>query len=159
MDQFFSDEEIQSLISEPKQIAIPLSQIGAKYREKRGHKEYDLAIPRVDGSQFNVKIRQSLENPLAFSVILAFVPKTKSEWFILRRYNGKNHRHGNKLENESPFYDFHVHTATERYQREGMNKETYAEVTEEYSDLNGAIRSLISDCNIVSTDPQSDLFG
>lgn len=158
MDYFLSDEEIESLITERKTVAIPLSRIGSQFKEKRGHKEYDLVIPRGADGDFHIKIRQSLDNPLAFSVILAYAPTGRSEWFILRRYNGKNHRHGNRLEREPPFYDFHIHMATARYQIEGMNEETYAEVTDRYSDLNGAITCLIGDCRIFSMTDQADLF-
>lgn len=152
------DSEIESLIAEQKHVNIPLSQIGSVFKEKRGHKEYDIEVKRSDGSEFKIKIRQSIENPMAFSAILAYVPKAKTDWFILRRYNGKNHQHSNKLEREPSFYDFHIHTATERYQLEGMNEENFAEVTTRYADLNGAIGCLIADCNIVSTNPQADLF-
>ena len=158
MDEFYSDDEITSLISESKSIPISLAQIGAKVREKRGHKEFDYSIKRSDGSQFILKIRQSLENALAFSVILALQPKDKTELFILRRYNGKNHRHRNRIEGNSAFYEFHIHTATERYQTDGMYEEGFAEVTDRYADLNGAIQCLVADCNIVSTNAQSDLF-
>ncbi len=158
MDEFYSDEDIALLISEVKSIPVSLAHIGAKFREKRGHKEFDYFINRPDGSLFIMKIRQSLENALAFSVILALQPKGKSELFILRRYNGKNHRHRNRIEKDIAFYDFHIHTATERYQNEGMYEEGYAVVTDRYVDLNGAIESLIADCNIVSTNPQKDLF-
>ena len=158
MDLLITDSEIASLIAEPKSVSIALSQIGSRFKEKRGHKEYDLTIRRSDGGEFKIIIRQAMENALAFSVILGFVPKEKTEVFILRRYNGKNHRHGNKLEGQPAFYDFHVHTATERYQIVGMNEETYAEATDRYGDLNGAIEVLISDCNIVTTNQQPDLF-
>src|SRR5437899_9275123 len=116
MDLFFTDLEIAELLVKQKSVGISLSQIGSKFKEKRGHKEYDLTIRRSDGGEFKIIIRQATENPLAFSVILGYVPKEKNEVFILRRYNGKNHRHGNKLEKQQPFYDFHIHTATERYQ-------------------------------------------
>ncbi|MFN0280170.1 MAG: hypothetical protein ACKVRN_16455 [Pyrinomonadaceae bacterium] len=157
MDLFFTDSEIADLLEESKSVGIPLSQIGSPFKEKRGHNEYDLTIRRSAGGEFKVIIRQAMENPLAFSVILGYVPKEKTEVFILRRYNGKNHRHGNRLEKDVPFYDFHIHTATERYQMEAMNEETYAEATDRYGDLNGAIDCLISDCNIVSTNQQPDL--
>ena len=47
--------------------------------------------------------------------------------FRLRRYNGKSHEHTNPIEKEI-FYDFHIHTATERYQvLENKKEDTYAE--------------------------------
>ena len=44
------------------------------------------------------------------------------------------------------FYDFHIHTATERYQEAGYAEEHYAEPTDRYADLSGAIQCLIQDC-------------
>lgn len=137
---------------------MPLWHFNSKFKDKRGHKEFDLIIERPDRSAFKIIIRQSIENPLAFSAILGFIPSGKTDVFLLRRYNGKNHQHSNKLEKDTAFYDFHIHTATERYQTEGMNEENYAEVTGRYADLQGAIECLISDCSIVSTNPQTSLF-
>ncbi len=158
MDFFLSDSDIQGLINEEKQIDVPLWHFNSKFKDKRGHKEFDLIIGRPDHSAFKIIIRQSIENPLAFSAILGFIPLGKTDVFLLRRYNGKNHQHSNKLEKEAAFYDFHIHTATERYQTEGMNEENYAEITDRYADLQGAIECLISDCKIVSTNPQTSLF-
>ena len=70
MDLLITDSEIVDLIFEPKTVSIALSQIGARFKEKRGHREYDLTIRRSDGSEFKIIIRQAMENALAFSVIL-----------------------------------------------------------------------------------------
>jgi len=68
--------------------------------------------------------------------------------FILRRYNGKSHEHKNNLESTNVFYDFHIHTATERYQREGTKEEYFAEITNRYSTVQEALNCLIEDCNV-----------
>ncbi|MGR3293571.1 MAG: hypothetical protein ACUZ9M_06090 [Candidatus Scalindua sp.] len=67
--------------------------------------------------------------------------------FKLRRHNGKSHEHSNKLEGVK-FYDFHIHFATQRYQDEGRKEESYAEVTDRYSDIKEALNCLLEDCNI-----------
>lgn len=159
MDIFLTDQEIQDLIVEEKTIDIPISQFTSNFKDKRGHREYDLVIERLDTSAFKIIIRQGIENPLDFSAILGFIPAGKNEVFRLRRYNGKSHFHSNKLEYNSGFYDFHIHTASERYQLEGMKEEHFAEVTDRYADLHGAIDCLVSDCGIISNDPQPSLFG
>lgn len=159
MDVFLTDQEIAELIAEEKPIDVQISQFTSKFKDKRGHREYDLDIERPDKSAFKVIIRQGIENPLDFSAILGFIPADKNEVFRLRRYNGKSHFHSNKLEKEIEFYDFHIHTASERYQLEGLKEEHYAEVTDRYADLHGAIDCLVSDCGIISNDPQPSLFG
>ena len=152
MDFFLTDAEIDTLIKEEKRIAQSLSDFGAKFKEKKGHKEFDIIVNRPDNSFFKIIIRQSIENPLDFSAILGFIPPKKTDVFLLRRYNGKSHEHRNKIEKEPAFYDFHIHTATARYQEEGPREEYYAEVTDRYADLHGAIECLIADCKIISND-------
>lgn len=159
MDVFLTDTEIEGLIAEEKRIEVPISHFTSKFKDKRGHREYDLIIERGDSSAFKIIIRQGIENPLDFSAILGYIPTGKNEVFRLRRYNGKSHFHSNKLEHDGEFYDFHIHTASERYQLEGMKEEHYAEVTDRYSDLHGAIDCLVFDCGIVANDPQPSLFG
>ena len=83
--------------------------------------------------------RQSTFNPLDFSVILGYIIPNTNQVFRLRRYNGKSHEHTNWLEQEK-FYDFHIHTATERYQIAGWNEDGYATPTDRYSDHHGALR-------------------
>ena len=158
MDVFLKDEEIASLIEEEKNVDVPISDFTAKFRDKRAHREYDLLIEREDQSAFKIIVRQGIENPLDFSAILGYIPKGKNDVFRLRRYNGKSHFHSNKIENEPPFYDFHIHTASERYQLSGMKEEHFAEVTDRYADIYGAIDCLVKDCKIVSSDPQATLF-
>lgn len=57
------------------------------------------------------------------------------------------------------FYDFHIHTATERYQQFGTREDTYAERTERYDDFRGALHCLIDDVNLQApADAQGNLF-
>ncbi len=158
MEFFLTDIEIDALINEENPIDQPIADFGRKLKEKKGHKEFDLVVERPDKSAFKTIIRQSIENPLDFSAILGFIPPKKTDVFLLRRYNGKSHEHRNKIEKEPLFYDFHIHYATERYQKEGSREEYYAEVTDRYADLHGAIDCLVSDCNIISNDLQGNLF-
>ena len=79
--------------------------------------------------------------------------------FRLRRYNGKSHEHSNTIESQT-LYDFHIHHATERYQLSGLREDTFAEPTNRYGDLHGAIGCMIEDCGLdVPKDPQLSLFG
>ena len=130
MEVFLTDKEIQRLINERKQMTVAPDELFRNIKEKRGHIGSEHLIPRPDGSLFIIKIRISNENSLDFSTILGFSPPKSTKLFLLRRYNGKSHEHKNKLEHENVFYDFHIHTATERYQREGTKEEYFAEMTD-----------------------------
>jgi hypothetical protein len=148
MDIFLKDTEIQDLITTEKQMTVEPDVLFKSMKEKRGHKSAEHEMPQPDGSSFVIKIRISIENPLDFSVILGFTPVKATKPFLLRRYNGKSHEHKNRLENEDDFYDFHIHTATERYQREGSKEEYFAEISGSYSTPREALDCLITDCNI-----------
>jgi hypothetical protein len=142
-----TDAEITALICETKQLEPGyLSRL--QLRPKRGHSERELDITGANGSEFRLILRQNLLNVLDFSVILAYSVASSSQVFLLRRYNGKSHEHTNKIERQT-FYDFHIHFATERYQRSGWKDEAYAEVTNRYGDFQGALDCLIQDCGLV----------
>ena len=83
-------------------------------------------------------------NTLDFSAILAVHIPQSNRLFRLRRYNGKSHEHTNSIEGDT-FYGYHIHTATERYQEIGAREDAYAEVTDRYNDLDGALDCLLHD--------------
>ena len=152
-----TDDEIGRLVEERKPLP-------ADYRKKlvlkakTGHKEQQLALKGVDGSEFRLVTRQSEANPFDFSIILGYqVPKT-NEVYRLRRYNGKHGEHTNVLEGRT-FYDYHVHMATARYREAGLREDTYAEPTDRYSDIGGALDCMLKDCGFdVPEDPQMSLM-
>lgn len=82
---------------------------------------------------------------LDFSLILAWRAKDSNQLFRLRRYNGRSHEHTNIIENQT-FYDFHIHQATERYQMSGFREDAFAQPTNRYADLSGALCCMIEDC-------------
>lgn len=139
-----TDAEIISLLSEPKALSFDY-QSRLQLRAKTGHKERELDITGASGSEFQIIVRQSAFNPLDFSVILGYSIPQSSVLFRLRRYNGRSHEHTNRIEGIT-FFDFHIHTATERYQEAGYAEEHYAEITNRYADLSGAIQCLLQDC-------------
>jgi hypothetical protein len=153
-----SDVEIASLIAEAK--VLPQGyQARITPTPKRGHKERDLDVEGGLGSEFRIISRESLTNPLDFSLILAYRLPRSTRVFRLRRYNGKSHQHSNLIEGEK-FYDFHTHLATERYQALGAREDSYARVTDRYSDIRSAMKCLVEDCGFeVPDDPQESLFG
>jgi hypothetical protein len=150
--------EIQALIEEEKYVNLEFEELFSRMKDKNGHREFDYTIPGKDGSSFYLKLRQNRKNTLDFSAILGYSPKEINTVFKLIRYNGKSHEHRNVLEKETAFYDFHIHKATERYQLAGRKEEFFAETTDRYSNLRGALRCLIADCNVsLKENPQLSL--
>lgn len=142
----YTDSEIGGLLRERK--VLPANwRARVALKLKRGHQERQLELTGDSGSKFRLILRQSDINPLDFSVILAVSSPRSNQVFLVRRYNGRSHTHKNKIEGNQ-FYDFHIHTATERYQRSGPYEDAYAERTDRYSDFNGALRCLIEDAHL-----------
>ncbi len=157
MVDILSDKDIEGLIKEKKPLPDDYK-TKIMVRPKRGHKERELDVNGEDGNEFRLILRQSLFNPLDFSIILVYRPPQSNTLFRLRRYNGKSHEHTNPIEGET-FYDYHIHQATERYQQIGAREDTYAEPTYRFSDFQQAISCMINDCAFETPfDPQKKLF-
>ena len=106
-------------------------------------------FPRQNGDgDWQIYLRQNKKNALDFSYGIEFLPKGRNQAFKLRRYNGKSHQHSNKLEKESPFYNFHIHQTTGKYQKSSYNVDHYAVPTDRYTDLRGALKCLLTDCQV-----------
>ena len=152
-----TDAEIAALIAEVKPLPDDYRQ-RIQTRPKRGHRERELDVSGVSGSEFRLILRESSLNPLDFSVILTWLPPQSNTPFRLCRYSGKSHEHTNTLESER-FYDFHVHRATERYQQSGLREDSFAEPTTRYQDFASALQCLIQDCGFqFPANHQSGLF-
>ncbi len=150
------DDSIQELIQERKPLPSGLFS-GRVLTSRNGHfrKDYSLG-PTTSGSEFVIKLRQSIINPADFSVILGYKIPGLHTIFRLRRYNGK-HTHTNIIEGDS-FHDFHMHTATERYQKKGLYEDYFAELNIRHYDLQSAIECLIADCGFDTTFSDLPLF-
>ena len=153
----YSDQEIATLVQEGKPLPADWHK-RTRLKPKRGHHEQHLDLAGVAGNEFRLIFRRSSINQLDFSLILAVRVPHSSQWFRLRRYNGKSHEHTNHIENET-FRDFHVHFATERYQEFGTREDAYADPTDRYGDIDSAFICLRNDANITVPDqPQYSLF-
>ena len=150
----YTDGEIAALIGERKRLPAGWRE-RMRPRPKRGHREADLRVDGDSGSEFRLITRQSAHASLDFSVILGVRVPRSNLIFRLLRYNGRSHRHTNAIEGDG-FYDFHIHRATERYQERGAKEESYAETTERYRDLDGALDCMIEDAGF--DDPQPRLL-
>ena len=153
-----SDAQIDALIREPK--STPGSLFPLRLIERSQHRRKDYPVSSVSGNEFVIAVRQSVINPLNFSVILMYRVPGFNTFFRLCRYNGKHGGHTNEIEGNDIGDECHIHTATERYQQLGGKEESFAAATTRYSDLNGALRCLLEDCGFAPPppDPQYDLF-
>lgn len=149
MSILFTDHQIAAYIGEPKLIPGSYPTV-FPFRLKGAHSECEFDVKTDPGAphKFKIIVRQSIKNPLDFSVILALLSAETNYVVRLVRYNGKSHEHSNPIE-KMRFYDFHVHRASERYMlRPGSDPETFAEPSDRYSDIAGAFRCLVDDCNV-----------
>lgn len=143
--EIISNTKIEALIEERK--VLPNNGRGKfKKTTHRGNDEYRLNVTGEAGSEFQVIVRMSVFNKLNFSVILGVKVPPPKKFFRLKRYNGDYYLHTNTIE-EQEVEGFHIHTATERYQVNGPREEAYAEPTQRYNDVNGALKCLFADAN------------
>ncbi|MBA7646045.1 hypothetical protein ES703_53806 [subsurface metagenome] len=150
MAKILTDEEIAELLQEPKQLTRNW-ETRLRPRPKSNFKfiQRDCEIKGENGHTFRIILRHNMINPLDFSIILSFQDEDGTE-FNLCRYNGKHpSQHTNKLEKSKGLPDssfrnaFHIHMVTQRYQEEGLNIDGYAEVTNEYSSFDTALRTFV----------------
>lgn len=134
------DAQIQTLLAEPKPI-VELAALNPTIAKGR-HRESQRSVVGVSGSAFRLVVRQSILDPSDLSVILAHELPETTGLFRLRRHNGDSHDHPNRLEG-STVRGFHVHLATERYQLAGYREDGYAEATNSYADLIGAVQHML----------------
>lgn len=152
------DQLIEKLIAERKPLPANYHQ-RLRLKPKRGHTESQLDVTGSDENRFRVILRKSAHNSIDFSVILAYLVPNSNRVFRLRRYNGRSHEHTNIIEGGS-FFDFHIHKATERYQNMGKPEDAFAEQSDMFGDLNGALEVMFKQCNFdLPDDFQLSLFG
>src|SRR3990170_4330105 len=153
----FTDAEIAELLAEPKPLPYDY-QARLQLRPRSGHERAELDVRTPSGNRFRILLRQNMRNALDFSAIIAHAPSNSTLFFRLRRYNGRSHEHTNRLEGTT-FYDFHIHMATERYQALGAKEESFAEPSNRFADLRGALNCLLDDCGFRRPDtPQLSLL-
>ena len=142
MAVIYSDQEIESLIRERKPLPSNWRE-RTRLQSKRGHRERHLDLTGDTGSEFRLILRQSTVNQFDFSIILAVWVPQSTQFFRLRRCNGRSHEHTNHIEGVT-FYAFHIHFATERYQALGAREDAYAVVNRSLRRFSR--RSSLPDC-------------
>lgn len=152
-----TDDQIAELLTCPKRVDNP----GSKPRAEGKHLRRDFRVSSTDERHgFVLFTRQSTVIPDSFSAGLRWKSKTGEE-VILTRCNGSDHPHGNALEREQFGAQHHIHRATERYIVAGRKAESFAQPTNGYRTLEGALHHLTQLTNItgLNTKPdEADLF-
>lgn len=158
-----TDKTIAELLVCPKRLTNPQS----RRVEKDGHEQVNFKALALDssGHKFEIYKRQNLRDGMEddFSCGIIWLAPN-GETLTLKRYNGPSHNHLNQLENEKIGHNCHVHIATEKYIKANRKAEGFAEQTDKYTTVEGALHCLVTDCNIsgVSTTPdftsQTKLF-
>lgn len=101
------------------------------------------------GKNFIITVKANIIESTDFSIILMYLDGDGTR-YVLRRYNGI-HPHTNKIE-RIKIYGFHIHTGTERYQREYDKIDGFAEITTLYNNWKDAFDLMRSDCNLIGKD-------
>jgi hypothetical protein len=147
-----TDDKITQLLACPKRVENPL----AREKQENKHLRRDFKVVSEDNEhRFTLFTRQSTKITDGFSAGLLWHAKSGDD-VMLMRCNGSDHPHPNKLEREHISYKCHVHTATERYILANRKTEGYAEETQAYQTLVGALHYLVSKANIQGLKTEAD---
>ncbi|MEY8022113.1 hypothetical protein AB8P51_14840 [Muriicola sp. SD30] len=151
-----TDDKIKELLECPKRLTNPQ----ARNKSKEGREQVNYNVVSLDGSdhKFEIYKRQNLRPGMEddFSCGISWVA-ANGETLTLKRYNGSSHAHPNHLEKNRLGYKCHIHIATEKYIQANRKAEGYAEETNRYSTLEGALYCLMNDCNIKGLSTTSDI--
>lgn len=141
-----TDKLITFLINCPKIIVNQ----DAELSKKPGHMQQNFRAIATNNPEliFEIYKRQNLKVDMEhdFSCGISVVTQEDKK-ITLKRYNGA-HIHYNSLEGTKLDSKTHIHIATERYIKANKKPESFAEITERYTNLEEAFECLITDCNI-----------
>lgn len=167
MARIITDEECVALLAERKTLPKNWrNRLQPLPKERAGFSQRDYELEGGRGNRFVVFTRINDNYPNDFSIGLQFIDVDEKIRQTLIRFNGSSHKHTNhweKIRGMTPhsFHGaFHIHRATERYQRDGQNIDGYAEVTTKFSSFETALQVFVSNFGFEfeNNDPQMRLF-
>lgn len=131
-----------------------------KEHSQYGHTEQDYTLIDDNKRNCSLYVRQNerIKNNFSCGILVIL---DNGEKLTLARYNGNDHPHLNPIEKTRFIDQYHIHLATERYIAFGKKPDKYAEITNRYATLKGALNCLVTDYHIagIETEPdQADLF-
>lgn len=151
-----TDDKIADILNCPKR----LTNSQARSKVKDGHEQVNYKAIATDGSghKFELYKRQNLRDGMEddFSCGISWIAPN-GETLTLKRYNGSSHSHMNRLEKVRLGYTCHIHIATEKYIKSNRKAEGFAEATNRYNSIEGALHCLVIDCKIsgITTTPDN----
>lgn len=139
------DSLVDKIIKEPKFVSIKDLEKDFIISKRGEHREKSIALG-CETYECSMKIRQTIDKPDNFSVILVFKDSNRNYRPILR-LNGNHGTHCNRLEREL-IRGPHIHKITEKYQEMTNHPDGYAVATDRYTNLHEAIAVFLELVNI-----------
>jgi hypothetical protein len=143
--RILTDHEIAALLKQKKELPENWkARLSPRVSGNSKQKRRDFDIKFDENKTFRIATRQSSVNSADFSIILTFVDSDGCEYRLFR-FNGRHpSEHINSLERgPRKRYrwrnKFHIHMATERYQRAGLKIDSYATPTQKYNSFDSAL--------------------
>ena len=145
-DLLWSNDALDGLRSASKRVRNP----GARWRDKPGrHRQRNYTAEAEEGALYRIYQRQNLDDEKDFSCGLALVQRGGKPLTLIR-YNGSSHAHG------AIRYRCHIHVAKAEALGAGRRIDSYAEETDRYCTLEGALACLIEDCAVQGASAKFD---
>ena len=142
-----TEDEIDSITKCLKYIPTNIGKAYHPSSMRPDNGQYRRRIELIcDEYRLTMVLRQLIDNPLDFSVLLIFDDE-KGHTYIIKRYNGD---HGLHIDNRTGICISgpHIHTITEEHQRSYHKDEGHAEPTNKYKTLPEAVDVFMKDLNI-----------
>ena len=150
-----TDVKIEELLQMPKRVTNPAT----RAKDKEGHAQLNYKVRATQDAdyEFTLYTRQNLRSGMEddFSCGLSWT-SPNGEVLTLIRFNGSSHPHPNHLEGTRIEFKNHVHQATERYIRANRKPDGFAESSDRYKTLKGALFCIVEDCNIAGINASPD---
>lgn len=144
MAKKLTDKEILVFKDMPKYLTKPLKQ---KWTVNLKVKQLSIELYSGDHN-FNIYMRQAMMDEDNFSCGISLTVDGNSD-ITLARYNGSNHVHVNKCDGRRFDFECHIHEANEKSLKASKKIENYAEPTNRYTNLQGAIQCVLTDFHIM----------
>jgi hypothetical protein len=146
-----SQEKIDNLLSMMKTVKNPHARVVIKGQ----HEQVNYYLIGSDEETFNLYTRQNVNDSEDFSCGLSWNTPS-GDVLTLARYNGPSHPHKNQIENQKLDFVCHVHKITTHYVDAGKKAEGFAEETDRYETLSGALHCLVTDCKVSGIETAPD---
>lgn len=144
----FNDESINSLISCEKLVVEAPTR---DYKQQNRHLKKDMTLHSLNGEEFMVFIRQSLEFSEDFSLGLV-LRSPEGKRITLVRYNGQHEQSNYPIELAKPHFQYHIHKVTVDNIKNGRYEKHPAEPTPRYASFEEATVAFLVDIGLNKAD-------